>query len=224
MIPLRRPNLLRFASCLLLVTVEMVVADEPLAGQAADDTGVHRVTLIPMVGPSWNGTRFQAQASLGAIEVEPGNGLALGGAMEVRVTHHLALTGFGSWSRLAYRISEKGSSDQFLTNAHQSVIRLTGGLNYRFREDARGYFSGGVAANLMRPPSDAPVSGESDRTEWGGYGGFGLDFNTGNPRFRMEFRSVVTKTSGTANLDLLVLEPAGWVADWLLLAGVSIGL
>ena len=45
----------------------------------SDDSGGHRVTITPTVGPSWNGIRFQARASDGAIHVEPGNGLALGG-------------------------------------------------------------------------------------------------------------------------------------------------
>jgi opacity protein-like surface antigen len=177
---------------------------------------------VPIVGPSWNGTRLSGETQVGGVRVKPTSGLALGGAFELKVSGHFALTGMTTWSTLGYEVEADDPRDSFISSGSQEVLRFSGGVNYRFRDTARGYLTGGVAANLFR--TGDVLKDEVERTEWGGYAGLGVDFNAGNPRFRMEGRTSVTRVdTSDPSLGGFTLQPQGWVADWLLLAGIAIG-
>ena len=195
---------------------------EARAQSAAEGPAVHRFVLVPIVGPSWNGTRLSGETQVGTVGVKPASGLALGGAFELKVSGHFALTGMTTWSALGYEVDAEDPRDSFISSGSQEVLRFSGGVNYRFRDTARGYLTGGVAANVFRPGE--VLKNEVERTEWGGYAGIGVDFNAGNPRFRMEVRTSVTRAD-TPDLSLgaFPLQSQGWVVDWLLLVGVAIG-
>ena len=195
-----------------------------LAAQSrADADGLHRFVLVPLVGPSWNATRFEGQTPAGQVRISPASGLALGAAFELRVTGRVALAGLASWSSLAYEAGGAGF-DGVLSSRNQDVVRMSGGVTVRVRETARGYFAAGVATNRFRPAADGLLSGESPREEWGGYGGLGLDFNRGNPRFRVEWRATMAHSGDfQARFAEIDVVSAGWALDWLLLAGVAVG-
>ena len=205
-----------------------------LAGVAAPVTGLQaqegepppRVMLVALAGPAWSATRFEWTAPAGGrYRVGPASALTLGGAVELRAWDHVALTASGSWSTPAYEGSGDGdATPEFLSSGDQQIVRLTGGVHYRVRPSARGYFAAGAAVNLVTPDTGAFFSDEEARTEWGGYGGVGLDFGSGRTRFRAEGRGQLSRVrSPDATAFGEVFTARDWAFDVLVLVGVAWG-
>lgn len=177
----------------------------PLAGQEGQDVPeTPGVTLMPLAGVGFQGTRFSRNVRLASGEgfeetLGPTDGLVLGLGADFRIRPNAWLaTGIG-YSRLNYAF-DQGEDDpgRRVVGGAQDFVRATGGVLYRVRPGASGFFSGGLVATYVRPDRPVYAPDESSRIELGGYAGLGADLGGGRHRLRIEARTYVVHPGADA--------------------------
>lgn len=195
-----------------------------------------RVAVMPLVGISWMGVRFDGEAPPDTTlperrwQLGPSNGPLFGAALEVRATPTLAFGASAAFSRHSYRLKSGTTYEPELEigiAGSQDVFRFTAGARYRVRASAPGYFSAGAASNLVRPRNPTWTPTEQDRLEIGGYAGAGIDFRSRNRRLRVEARAIATSNSADpvpGALGAALYRPRSIVYDFTLLVGLLFDL
>lgn len=195
-----------------------------------------RVAVMPILGISWMGVRFDGEAPPDTLlpqrrwQLGPSNGPLFGAGLEVRATPQLAFGASAAFSRLAYRLKSGTVYEPELEigiAGSQDLFRFTAGARYRVRATAPGYFSAGAAANLVRPRKPTWTPSEEDHLEIGGYAGAGIDFRSKNRHLRVEGRMIAASVSADpvpGTLGAALYRPRSIVYDFTLTLGLVFDL
>lgn len=227
---------MRSVATLVLLTVAGTSAAGAADAFAQVQPSESRVAVMPVIGISWMGVRFDGEAPPDTMlperrwELGPSNGPLFGAGLEVRATPQLALGASAAFSRLSYRLKSGTVFEPGLETGiagSQDLFRFTAGARYRVRATAPGYFSAGAAANLVRPRKPTWTPSEEDRLEIGGYAGAGIDFRSRNRRLRVEGHIIAASVSADAvpgALGAALYRPRGIVYDFTLTFGLVFDL
>jgi opacity protein-like surface antigen len=162
--------------------------------------GANHFTVVPLVGVGFQGTRFSRDVELAGGEgfeetLGPTDGLVLGLGVDTRIRPNVWLATGIAYSRLNYAF-EQGEDEpgRRVVGGSQDLVRATGGVLYRVRAGASGFFSGG---------------------------GLGADLGGGRHRLRLEGRAYVVRPGADpARRSAAEYEPRGVAFDFAVLAGL----
>lgn len=170
-------------------------------------------------------------------QLRPGTAPVLGVTLQYRTAGRFTYELLGSYTATDYAVDIGPDADHTTQKIRGAgsirLLRLMGGIHFRLRPSAPGYFSLGAGATYYRPAERIRVSGGEgreplfdDRAQWmpAGHVGAGIDLPVGRETLRLDGRVYgsrpaqerVTHVSGEPRLEARV------ALDWLLGVGYVI--
>lgn len=206
------------------LVLSMAAGPEKLAAQDRTAEDAATFWVYPVIAFNSYSHRYEQAAGTNpggpdAARLGPSRGPSFGLGASARIRPRLSIAASGTRASPSYRFD--APNGETIRGGDQTILRFTGGFQYRIRPQVPGYFSLGAVATRISPQSPVYAPSEGSRTEMGAYGGVGLDLGTGDWNIRIEGR-LFFAAPGTTSVEgtFVSLSPRSLAFD----RSISMGL